>query len=120
MYSSLVDSNLPNIIIFLQLEEAFLMVSSKSALHSNIFFEILDALICSPAAIKKIGCEHHTKQLTASAITFFLKCRMHFLCRQANQAVSDIKRKKKNMAKLAKQTQANKASTAASDIENQE
>jgi len=46
---------------------------------------------------------------------------MHFVCRQANQAVSDVKRRKKNMAKLAKQNKANKrkdsgAATADSPI----
>ena len=91
-------------------------VTSNSSLHSNTLFSILDKLlaVAGTEEMALVGCTDHKRQLTAGAMTFFLNCRMHFICAEMNKKIA-IKKKRKNMVKLAKLIHSNAAGGAEAD-----
>ncbi|KAE8738110.1 hypothetical protein FOCC_FOCC016420 [Frankliniella occidentalis] len=86
-----------------KLETAVLKVTEKTELHADLLFTVLDRLLWTPELdLPLIGCEVHKRGLTSSIISFFLTCRMHFVCTEYNRAAIRNKKHKRNMAKAAK------------------
>ncbi|KAK3910739.1 LOW QUALITY PROTEIN: Transposable element P transposase [Frankliniella fusca] len=82
------------------LEKAVIKTTTSTQMHTMLLFDTLDQL-CG-TELQRIGCAAHEKTLTASVITFYMICRMHFACADANKIFAEKKRRKRDMAKQAK------------------
>ncbi|KAK3917086.1 ATP-dependent RNA helicase DBP9 [Frankliniella fusca] len=88
--------------LLLKLEESVIRVASKCSLHAAFLFTILDDLLdTKKSSVELIGCEEHQRGLTTAVITHYLNCRMHFVCAEADRAVVESHRSKRDMAKRA-------------------
>ncbi|KAK3922090.1 Transposable element P transposase [Frankliniella fusca] len=84
-------------------EESVIRVASKCSLHVAFLFTILDDLLdTKKSSVELIGCEEHQRGLTTAVITHYLNCRMHFVCAEADRAVLESHRSKRDMAKRAR------------------
>jgi len=90
-----------HVYMFFQLEETINTTTMYTALHRDLFIELVDALL-SQSEVVFVGCEEHRRALTTSVIMFYLTCRMHFICREANESVVAKKRAKADLRKLSK------------------
>ena len=79
-------------------------VTSSCSLHATILFTVLDELLSSNSGLQEIGCDEHKRGLTTAIISVFLNTRMHFVVAESNREAVKMKRKKRNMAKVARQT----------------
>ncbi|KAK3913538.1 Bifunctional purine biosynthesis protein PurH [Frankliniella fusca] len=82
------------------LEHAVLTSTVNSQIHTMLLFDTLERL--TGVELQRVGCEVHARTLTASVVTFYMICRMHFTCADANKVYAETKRRKRDLAKQAK------------------
>ncbi|KAE8748887.1 hypothetical protein FOCC_FOCC004481 [Frankliniella occidentalis] len=89
--------------LLMKLEESVLRVAAKSSLHATFLFSILDDLLgAQQDTVDLIGCAEHQRGLTTAIISHYLNCRMHFVCAEADRAVHESHKRKRDMAKRAR------------------
>ncbi|KAK3918963.1 Flagellar brake protein YcgR [Frankliniella fusca] len=86
--------------LIMQLEHAVLTSTVNSQIHTMLLFDTLERL--TGVELQRVGCEVHARTLTASVVTFYMICRMHFTCADANKVYAETKRRKRDLAKQAK------------------
>ncbi|KAL5237829.1 hypothetical protein ACI65C_005239 [Semiaphis heraclei] len=86
--------------IIYQLEDAICKKLTTEHLHNDLLFSIMNHLV-TESSIIPFGCEEHAIEMTRCIIMFYLQCRMHFVCNEAN-SVREKDKKHNNLSKQSK------------------